>query len=105
MANFSIPYLHDPYALHPNWFFLQTPAQKRFSLGSRKRPFTNDAVLVAEDGVGFSFGIREAFLYFCQEFDQASLVFKIESERIVGESELVVKLIYDFNKVALSPGS
>jgi hypothetical protein len=27
-----------------------------------------------------------------------------ESERMVGECELVVKLIHDFNKVALSPG-
>jgi len=91
------------YALHANWH-LQTYAQKRFSLCSRKRPFTNDAVSAAEDGVGFSFGIREEFTCFCQEFGQASLVLKFESERMVGECELVVKLICGRNEVPLSPG-
>ena len=71
---------------------------------SRKRPFTGDAVLAAEDGRGFSFGIREVFMYFCQEFAQASLVLKFEVKRMVGECELVVKLIYDFDEVPLSQG-
>jgi hypothetical protein len=61
-------------------------------------------VSVTEDGVVPSFGIREEFPYFGQEFGQAPLVHKFESERMVIECELVIKLIYDFNKVPLSPG-
>jgi hypothetical protein len=68
----------------------------------RKRPFTNDEVFATTHGVVLSFGIREAFTYLCQEFGQASLVLKFESERMVGECELVVKLICDFNKISLS---
>jgi hypothetical protein len=79
--------------LHANFYFSHRPARERFSLRSRKRPFSNDAVSAAEDGVGFSFGIREEFTCLCQEFGQASLVLKFESERMVGEGELVVNLI------------
>jgi hypothetical protein len=53
--------LHDGYALHANWHLSQTSTQKRFSLRSRKRPFTYDAVSTAEDGVGLSLGIPEEF--------------------------------------------
>jgi len=59
-------------------------AQKWFCPGSRERPFTNDAVSVAEDGGVPSFVIREAFPYLCQEFGQAPLVLKLESERNLG---------------------
>ena len=75
-----------------------------FSLASRKRPFTNDAVPAAEDGVSLSFRIWEELTYLFQEFGQASLVPKFELERMVGECELVVKLICDFNEVPLPPG-
>jgi len=98
LVNFSILYLHDRYALHANWH-LQTYAQKRFSLCSRKRPFTIDAVSAAEDGVGFSFGIRAEFTCFAK-----NSVKKFESERMLGESELFVKLICGRNEVPLSPG-
>src|SRR5260221_5950703 len=80
LANFPILYLHHRYASRTNWCLSQTPVQKRFGLGCRERPFSNDAVSVAEDGVGFSFGIRVAFTYLGQEFGQASLVLKFESE-------------------------
>jgi len=76
----------------------------RFADRQRTRFPDNDAVCAAEDAVVPSFGIRKAFTYLGQEFGQAFLVLKFESERMVGECELVVKLIYDFNKVALSPG-
>jgi hypothetical protein len=79
-------------------------AQKRFGMRSRKRPFTNDVVSVAEDGVDLSFGVREESDYLCQEFRQALLVPEFEFERVVDECELVAKLIYDFNEVPLSPG-
>jgi hypothetical protein len=48
-----------------------------------------------------SFGIREAFKYLGEEFDQASLVLKFESERMVGECELVVKLRIDCHTSAI----
>jgi hypothetical protein len=35
-------------------------------------------------------------LVICEEFDQASLVNKLEAERMVGEFEMVVKLIQGF---------
>ena len=90
-ANFPILYLHDRYASHANGHLSQLSAQKRFSLRSRKRPFTNDAASAAEDGVVPSFGIREEFTYLCQEFGQAPLVLKFESERTVGECELLAE--------------
>jgi len=62
----------------------------------------NDVVSVAEDGVSFSFEIREEFAYLCQKFRQGFLV--LEFERMVGDCELIAKLIYDFNEVPLSPG-
>src|SRR5260221_13862789 len=104
MANFPILYLDDRYASHANWHFSQTSAQKFFGLRGRKCPFTNDAVSAAEDGVVASFRIREPFTYHYPEFRQASLVLEFKSERMVGECELVVKLIYGRNKIPLSPG-
>ena|SRR6266404_611453 len=104
LANFPILHLHNRDASRTNWCLSQTPVQKKFGLGSRKRPFTNDAVAAAEDAVDSSFGIRVAFTYLSQEFGQASLVLKFESECMVGECEFVVKLIYDFHNIPLSPG-
>src|SRR5258708_38996808 len=80
LANFPILYLQDRYASRTNWHFSQTPAQKRLALGRRKRPFTNDAVSAAEDGVGFSLGIRAAFTYLRTEFGNDPLVFEFDSE-------------------------
>jgi hypothetical protein len=71
---------------------------------SGKRPFTDDVVSIAEDGVDLSFAVREEFEYLRQEFRQALLVLEFELERMVLECELVVKLIYDFNEVPLSAG-
>jgi len=71
---------------------------------SGKRPFTDDVVSIAEDGVDLSFAVREEFEYLRQEFRQALLVLEFELERMVLECELVVKLIYEFNEVPLSPG-
>jgi hypothetical protein len=72
---------------------------------SGKRPFTDDVVSIAEDGVDLSFAVREEFEYLRQEFRQALLVLEFELERMVLECELVVKLIYDFNEVPLSPAA
>jgi hypothetical protein len=85
MADFPMLYLDDRYASHPNWHLPQTSVQKRFSVRSRKYPFTGNAVLAAEDGGGPSFGIREVFTHLCQEFAQASLVLKFEVKRMVGD--------------------
>jgi hypothetical protein len=58
-------------------------------------------VSAAEEGIVPSFGIREVFTYLCQEFGQASLVLKFESQRMVGECELVVKLICELQQSSL----
>ena len=46
---------------------------------SGKRPFTDDVVSIAEDGVDLSFGVREEFEYLRQEFRQALLVLEFDS--------------------------
>ena len=97
-------YLHDRYASHTNWHLPQTSGQKRFRVRSRKYPLAGDAVLAPEDNGGPPFGIREVFTHLCREFAKALLVLKFQVKRMVGECELVVKLIYDFNEVPLAQG-
>ena len=54
---------------------------------SGKRPFTDDLVSIAEDGVDLSFAVREEFEYLRQEFRQALLVLEFELERMVLECD------------------
>src|SRR5215472_7753844 len=90
----SILSAHDRCASQGNWESKVRGARAGHSLRCRKFPFSKDVISALEGRIYFQRGVREKLPRFLKEFDQAPLVRKLEVERMVGEREVVVKLIH-----------
>jgi hypothetical protein len=84
-----------------NWEAITYRSTRR-SLRSCKLPFRNGVISGFKNRDYFDRGVREKLARFVKKVTQSPFVGKLESERVVGECEVVVKLIQDLRNLSFT---